>query len=94
MFVTSFLWVKDITNPKMTSDNIEVLRFCRVPFGVISCPFPLTATVESHLDTYNTAIAMKMKGDVYVDNIVTGANTVSEDIEIYQTTKNIFKKLP
>ena len=76
----------------MTSDNIEVLSFCRVPFGVILSPFLLTATVESHLDNYNAAIAKKLKRDVYVDNIVTGANTVSEGIEIYQTAKSIFQE--
>ena len=63
-----------------------------MPFGVISSPFLLTATVESHLDTYNTAYAKKLKRDVYVDFIVTGANTVSECIEIYQTAENIFQE--
>ena len=53
-----------------------------MPFGVISSPILLTATVDSHLDTYNTAIAKKLKRDIHVDNILTGANTASEGIEI------------
>ena len=62
--VTRFLWVKYVTNPRTTPDNIQVLRFCRVPFGVISSPFLLAATVEAHLDTYDTSMAKKFKGDI------------------------------
>ena len=32
--VPRFLWVKDLSKPA-SADNLEVLRFCRVPFGVI-----------------------------------------------------------
>ena len=74
----------------MTPDNIQVLRFCRVPFGVNSSPFLLAATVEAHLDTYHTDIAKKLKRDIYVDNIITGSNTVTDAIDLYQTAKSIF----
>ena len=65
-----------------------------MPFRVIFSLILLTATVNSHLDNYNTAIAKKLQRDIYVDNIVTGANKVSEGIEIYQNAKTFFKKLP
>ena len=88
--VTRFLWFKDITNPSTHNDNIQEYRFCRVPFGVISSPFLLGATVEHHLDTYDCDVAKKVKSDIYVDNVITGTDTVAEAKDIYHSSKKIF----
>ena len=75
--VTRFLWLKDCYKARVDNDNIQEYRFCLVPFGVISSPFLLGVTIESHLESYESDIALKIKDDIYVDNLITGTNTVA-----------------
>ena len=88
--MTRFLWLKDLENASITRDNIQEYRFCRVPFGVISSPFLLGATVEHHLDSYNCEIAKRLKEDIYVDNVISGTETAGDAIQFYNGTKAIF----
>ena len=66
--VTRFLWLKGSEVPSVDNDNIQEYRFCLVPFGVISSPLILGAMLESHLESYNTALSNSLKRDIYVDN--------------------------
>ena len=88
--VTRFLWLKSLENPSTEKENIQEFRFCRVPFGVIASPFLLGATVENHLDKDGSAMATKIKEDIYVDNVITGVDTVADGIDLYQKSKTIF----
>ncbi|XP_060588499.1 uncharacterized protein LOC132743919 [Ruditapes philippinarum] len=88
--VTRFLWVKDTKCSTLNPENLQVYRFCRVPFGIISSPFLLSATIETHLDCYGTNVAEMLKKDIYVDNIITGVNSDEEAIMLYQTSKKMF----
>ena len=87
--VTRFVWVKD-TNRPPSFNNLQDYRFCRLPFGVISSPFLLGATINHHLERYDTDIAKKIKRDIYMDNVITGTNSVSEGVDLYNTSKQIF----
>ncbi|XP_045185375.2 uncharacterized protein LOC123543362 [Mercenaria mercenaria] len=88
--VSRFLWVKDCQKPDLLSENVQEYRFCRVPFGVVSSPFLLGATINHHLDSYNTDISRRIKNDIYVDNLITGANTVDDAKRLYSEVKSMF----
>ena len=90
--VTRFLWLKDSGETRVESDNIQEYRFCRVPFGLISSPFLLGATIESHLESYDSELALKLKNDIYVDNLITGADSIESAIQVYHESKSIFRE--
>lgn len=90
--VTRFLWLKDYETPTVNDSTIQEYQFCRVPFGVISSPFLLGSTTESHLDLYDSELAKKLKHDIYVDNLITGTSTIEEALQLYSAAKSIFKE--
>ncbi|XP_052785982.1 uncharacterized protein LOC128221411 [Mya arenaria] len=90
--VTRFLWFKDLSAPMMDQNNIQEYRFCRVPFGVVSSPFLLSATIEHHLDMYETEVAEKLKSDIYMDNLVTGTDSVGVAKDLYRDSKVMFNE--
>lgn len=90
--VTRFFWLKDCENHRISMDNIREFRFCRVPFVIISSPFLLAATIESHLSSYKTHIGDQIKNDIYIDNLITGANTVVEAMTVYSELKQMFRE--
>jgi len=90
--VTRFLWLKDTSKLVVSDDNIEVYRFCRVPFGLTCSPFLLGATLKYHLQREGTPLALKIMSDIYVDNVLLGANSSEQAFEIYQEAKAIFRR--
>ena len=88
--VTRFLWLKDMTKP-VSPENLEVFRFARLPFGIICSPFLLGATIQHHIENTNVPAAEKIKDNIYVDNIITGAENEKEAIELYKGAKTLFK---
>ena len=87
--VTRFFWLKD-TNSLTVENNIQVYRFCRVPFGIISSPFLLGATLDFHLKLYQSDTAENIRENIYVDNVITGAKSAEEAIHFYKNSKQIF----
>ena len=87
--VTRFLWLKDI-NRCATKDNIQTYRFTRLPFGIISSPFLLSGTISHHLELDASDTAIQVKDDIYVDNLITGADNEKDALELYQNCKKIF----
>jgi hypothetical protein len=86
--VTRFLWVKDVTKP-VSKDNLKVFRFRRVPFGYISSPFLLSATIKHHLEQDGSKDARDMVQNVYVDNILGVRNSTEEGWKYYETAKRL-----
>ncbi|XP_068697571.1 uncharacterized protein [Montipora foliosa] len=89
--VTRFLWLKDPTKPP-TKDNLQIYRFTRVPFGVISSPFLLGATILHHLEQAGTPTSKEIMKHMYVDNLLTGVNSSKEAREIYSESKEVFQE--
>ncbi|XP_047984500.1 uncharacterized protein LOC125225346 isoform X1 [Leguminivora glycinivorella] len=90
--VTRFLWLKDTSKP-VSQDNLLYLRFCRVPFGVISSPFLLNATIKEHLNNAEDQHVRQKANDIYVDNFVSGCSTTAEAIELYKSLKGSFQDI-
>ncbi|KAL9989289.1 hypothetical protein ACROYT_G003822 [Oculina patagonica] len=88
--VTRFVWLKDATKPTL-ENNVQVLRFTRVPFGMISSPFLLAATVKYHLNRADSPVAKKISDNMYVDNMITGVATSEEADEFYKEAKCLFQ---
>ena len=88
--VTCFLWLKNPVKSTLDS-NLQVYRFCRVPFGVISSPFLLGATIAYHLRSSDNPIARVLEQDIYVDNLITGVNTLEETKSLYAKGKHLFE---
>jgi len=87
--VTRFLWLKDASNPNL-ENNTQVYRFCQIPFGVISSSFLLSATIKHHLQHNCNPTAKLLLRDTYVDNVITGANSLKEAKELYTEAKRLF----
>lgn len=90
--VTRFLWVKDITKA-INEDNLQHFRFKRVPFGIISSPFLLNATIKLHLSNSTSDSVRKLANDIYVDNLVTGTNDIQSAKTLYKDTKLAFQQI-
>lgn len=88
---TRFLWLRD-TNKPISKDNIRILRFFRVPFGVISSPFLLCATVDHHLKLQQHRTAEEIRNNVYMDNILMSAKNEEEAREKCKYSKSVFAK--
>ncbi|XP_063379405.1 uncharacterized protein LOC134666184 [Cydia fagiglandana] len=90
--VTRFLWPKDTEKP-VTEDNLIQYRFTRVPFGIISSPFLLNATIKHHLQTSEGNYTKQLANNIYVDNLLTGTESVDEALDLYKEAKDKFSEI-
>ncbi|XP_035207028.1 uncharacterized protein LOC118181903 [Stegodyphus dumicola] len=90
-----FLFVKNIDTPlQNTDDQLEVYRFKRVLFGVNSSPFLLAATIKLHIQKYRNVYPdtfQILDTCMYVDDLVTGADDVSEALKTSREVKEIMR---
>lgn len=87
--VTRFLWLRNPTETNL-DNNLQVYRFCQVPFGHISSPFLLGATITYHLQSSDNHIAKKLHQDIYMDNFITGIMTIDEAKSLYIGANSLF----
>ena len=84
-----FLWVKNIHEE---IPEIIEYRFARLVFGLRPSPAMLGATIDHHLKFYEDKdpVAVRVsKNSLYVDDLVSGAPSDHEALDIYKGTKGI-----
>ena len=84
-----FHWISD----KKTKE-VVTFRFTRALFGLVQSPFLLGGTIETHLENKKedcAQIVEEITDDIYVDDLVSGANTVEEAKQLKEDAKEIFK---
>ena len=88
--MTCFLWLNNTGSNLINDENLQVYRFCRIPFGIISNLFLLSATINYHLKQIASTTAEQLQRDIYVDNLITGTQSVSEGHQLHTEAKQIF----
>ena len=85
-----FHWLEDLK-----SKRVETLRFTRALFGLGPSPFLLGGVIQQHLGSHRemdpTSVAEIEKG-LYVDDLISGGQTVEEAIKIKNSATELFAK--
>ncbi len=84
--VTRFLW---LYNPVDPESEFQMYRFKSVLFGAASSPFMLNAVLHTHLESCTTKVTQDMKDNLYVDNIITGCDSVNEVFDYYEESREV-----
>ena len=75
--------------------ELQIYKFTCVMFGVGPSPYILNATIAQHLSTFENMhpdLIQNIKDSIYVDDVITGANSVPEAFAFYRDSKDIFAK--
>ena len=83
---TRFLWLSDPTD---SDSSFITYRFRAVPFGTTSSPFMLNATIQYHLEHFNSPVSLDMKKNMYIDNVISGADTEKSAVNYYQEGRTL-----
>ncbi|KIH66331.1 Pao retrotransposon peptidase [Ancylostoma duodenale] len=91
---TRCFWLRNHKLPP-SNENVQVLRFTRVTFGLMASPFLLAATTHHHLDQYEheRKLVEEMKENLYVDNLILCVDAAEDAIYTCSRTKQMFKEL-
>ena len=85
-----FHWLKDLR-----SRQVETLCFIRVLFGLAPSPFLLAAVIKEHLQQYksvNPKLVEEIERSMYVDDLITGGESVDQALEAKQIAQTIFNE--
>lgn len=90
---TRILWLKDINKPP-TPENLTIYRYTRVPFGIKSSPYLLAISILFSMRLYESPEVVKeVETSMYVDNLLTGANSSQEALAKYRRYKAAFSHI-
>ncbi|XP_064469748.1 uncharacterized protein LOC135384477 [Ornithodoros turicata] len=88
----SFLWFDEISPHSANTENIVEWRMTRVPFGTTASAFLLSATPNHHLanagQRFKRTAEIMMKS-FYVDDLVFGADSAVDALQLYNEAKII-----
>ncbi|XGW10642.1 hypothetical protein V3C99_012274 [Haemonchus contortus] len=89
-----FLWLQDLTKPP-SPDNIRILRFCRLPFGINASPLLLGISIKYGIEQQNLDEDFKrqLHDNLYVDNVLLTDDSTQSLIQKYQWCKQAFKNM-
>lgn len=79
----------------LSHSKLRYLRFTHVYFGVISSMGHLGRAISHHLEKFYSetrAIVKNIKKSLYVNYLLTGANTTEDLIKIFRKSKEVFVK--
>ena len=85
-----FHWIRD-----KNSSQVETLRFTRALFGLVQSPFLLAGTLKQHLEALRTEYPKHVEEimrSLYVDDIITGEDTVDQVHDLKGTAIGVFKQ--
>ena len=85
---TKFFW---LSNPEDPDSDFVVYRFSSVLFGSGSSPTILNAVLRTHLKGEKSDIAKTQAKNIYVDNVVSGADTEAQAIAHYHSSNEIIE---
>ena len=74
---------------------LEINRFTRLVFGLTQPPFTLERTLKEHFQYYINeypTLTGAISEDMYIDDLVSGSNTIEEVEVIKQKSIELFRK--
>ena len=81
-----FHWIKE-----RDWNQIEVLQFTRLVFGLVQSPFIVGGTLQEHLGIYIEKYpieAAEIKDDQYVDDLISGGNNFEQIASLNKQVSN------
>ena len=85
-----FHWIENLRN-----NTIQILRFTKLVFGLNQSIFILEGTLKTHFERYENMyleLIRRIRDDMYVDDLVTGVESLQEVEEIKSDSIELFKK--
>ena len=84
-----FLW---LSNPDDVNSELLHFRFTRLVFGLKPSPALLGAVILKHCERYREShsnLVSIINHDLYVDDLITGENTIQKAFELYTSAKSV-----